>query len=78
MANGIAEEISVDLDDIRRQTRQVAEELLAAARLEEGDILVVGCSSSEVVRMKIGTYSSEEVGRAIFEELRNITDRAGV
>lgn len=78
MANGIAEEISVDLDDIRRQTRQVAEELLAAARLEEGDILVVCCSSSEVVRMKIGTYSSEEVGRAIFEELRNITDRAGV
>lgn len=78
MANGVAEEINVDLDEIRSQTKKVIEELLSVAKLEEGDILVVGCSSSEVVKKQIGTYSSEEVGETIFNQLKEVADEAGI
>ena len=57
------------LDTIRSQTRDVVQALLEAARLREGDILVVGCSSSEVLGRKIGSNSSPEVANAIFDEL---------
>ena len=49
------------LDTIRSQTRAVADALLEVARLREGDILVVGCSSSEVLGQKIASHSSPEV-----------------
>ena len=39
---------------VAAQARQATEELLAAARLERGDIFVVGCSSSEIVGGRIG------------------------
>lgn len=67
--NGIAETSFTHLDEIREQTRAVFDELMAAADLEEGDILVVGCSSSEVASHKIGSYSSAEIGKAIFDTL---------
>lgn len=57
------------LDTIRSQTRDVVQALLEVARLREGDILVVGCSSSEVLGRKIGSNSSPEVANAIFDEL---------
>ena len=57
------------LDTIRSQTRAVADALFEVARLREGDILVVGCSSSEVLGQKIGSHSSPEVASAIFDEL---------
>ncbi len=57
------------LNEIRTQTRAVVGALLEVARLREGDILVVGCSSSEVLGKKIGSASSPEAAAAIFEEI---------
>jgi uncharacterized protein (TIGR01440 family) len=57
------------LDQIKEQTRNVVDELLAAAKLEEGDIVIVGGSTSEVAAHTIGSHSSEEIGLAIFEVL---------
>ncbi|MCI7182310.1 MAG: TIGR01440 family protein [Schaedlerella sp.] len=67
--NGISEEKFGQIEEIKEQTRAVFTELMEAANLEEGDILVVGCSSSEVANHKIGSWSSEEIGQAIFETL---------
>lgn len=67
--NGISEEKFTHLDEIKAQTRAVFEELAETAGLEEGDILVTGCSSSEVASHKIGSYSSAEIGEAIFDVL---------
>ncbi len=77
-ANGIATEVEVNLNEISAQTTAVAEELLDAAKLDEGDILVVGCSSSEVAKHGIGTYSSKEIGETIFSALKAACDKRKV
>lgn len=46
--------------------RCVVTEFLEQAKLEEGDLVVIGCSTSEIVAQKIGTYSSKELGEAVF------------
>lgn len=42
--NGISEEKYTHIDEIKEQTKAVFDELMKQAKLEEGDILVVGCS----------------------------------
>ncbi len=37
------------------------------ARMEPEQILVVGCSSSEIASFRIGSHSSGEIGQAVFE-----------
>ena len=55
-----------------------AKELLEAAALEEGDILVVGCSTSEVAGASIGSYSSPELAEVVFGGIYQATQEAGV
>lgn len=78
MASGISAETNQDLTQIITQTETVCLELLAAAKLSPGDILVVGCSSSEIAHRTIGTYSSEEIGAAVFNCLYRITSERGI
>lgn len=78
MANGISTDTNFDINKIVEETKQVVTELLAEANLEKGDILVVGCSSSEVDHHQIGTFSSAEIGKAIFDTIYEITQNAGI
>ena len=39
---------TIELKTIKEQAQKVVEELLEAAKMREGQILVVGCSSSEI------------------------------
>ena len=55
------------LETIRKDLGAALEELYAASRVEEGGILVIGCSTSEVLGKKIGTAGSEDAARAIWE-----------
>ena len=48
------------------QARNAVEELIDAAGMKAGQLLVVGCSSSEVIGKRIGTCSSEEAAAALF------------
>ncbi len=66
------------LNTIHAQVRAAAMELLAISGLERGDILVVGCSSSEVIGSRIGSNSSPEVGNTIFTALMEVLSPAGV
>lgn len=66
------------LAEVKRQAKQAAEELLAQAHLSEGDILVVGCSSSEVTGERIGTSSSLETAEAVFEGIYEVTVKNGL
>ena len=66
------------LTEVKRQARQAAEELLAQARLSEGDTLVVGCSSSEVTGQRIGTSSSLQTAEAVFEGIYEVTSAKGL
>ena len=69
--NGISEEKYTHIDEIKEQTKAVFDELMEQAKLEEGDILVVGCSSSEIASHRIGSYSSAEIGEAVAQTFLN-------
>jgi len=57
------------LDDVSRQSRQAIEELLEAAKLKPGQLVVVGGSTSEVVGQRIGTSGNKEVAAAILKPI---------
>lgn len=60
------------------ETRAVISELWETAKLKKGDIVVVGCSTSEVVGSKIGTNSNFDVAGEIFRALYEyIHERGG-
>ena len=63
---------------IYQQARQAAEELLSSAKLQEGDLLVVGCSSSEVSGSKIGTDSRPDTAQEIFSGVYDAAKEHGV
>lgn len=76
--NGISDKKYEHPDSIRAEVHAVINELLECAGLEEGDILVMGCSSSEVAGVKIGTFSSEEIGQCIFETAHELLSSRGI
>lgn len=65
-------------DTIRKEAAAAMQALVEEAGLHAGEIVVVGCSSSEVGGHKIGTDSSPEVARAILEGILPILGRNGL
>lgn len=51
------------IEQIKEEARRALSELLETAKLRKGDIVVVGCSSSEIVGQKIGTCQQHGGGR---------------
>lgn len=66
------------IGEIRKQSRKVAEEIIEISKIEEGDILVVGCSSSEISGGIIGKNSNLEIAQAVFEEIYSLTKEKGI
>lgn len=56
-------------NEIVNESRTIINELLEEAKLREKQILVIGCSSSEILGSKIGKGSSFEAARAVFETI---------
>ena len=63
---------------IYEQTKSAITELWARAKLKEGNIVVVGCSTSEVVGSGIGTNSNYDVAGEIFNALYDYTKEKGL
>lgn len=63
---------------IYAQTQAAVKELCEKAALQPGQILVVGCSTSEVIGARIGTNSSPEVALEIFKALYDYTQSKGI
>ena len=55
------------LNEIESAALTAVKELVEIAKLEKGDILVVGCSSSEMLGEKIGSHSSVEAAESAFK-----------
>ena len=64
--------------DIFNQVASATEELIRVAKLKQNSILVVGCSTSEVVGSKIGTNSDVDTAEVIFNALKSTTEKYGV
>lgn len=54
------------LENLGIESYNSALEIIKIAKLTKGDILVVGCSTSEVLGEKIGTASSPDAAKAVF------------
>ena len=66
------------MGSIYEQTKAAVAELCKKARLKAGNIVVVGCSTSEVVGAKIGTNSSPEVAQVLFDALHDYAKEKGI
>ena len=64
-------------NSIYEQTKAAASELCEAAGLKKGAIVVVGCSTSEVMGSTIGTNSNFDVAGEIFNALHDYTKENG-
>src|SRR5690554_4531409 len=59
-------------------TEQAVQELLDVAKLNKGDILVVGCSTSEVQKQLIGSNSNKKIGSSIYNSLQKVLVPEGI
>lgn len=64
--------------EIYNESYKAAKELIEIAKLEKGDILVVGCSTSEVSGEKIGSASKPELAEEVFTGIWDAAKEAGV
>jgi uncharacterized protein (TIGR01440 family) len=67
----------VDLLAIERQVSEIVDDVAHQAALTTGQILVVGCSTSEVMGKQIGKAGSQEVAAAIYRGIRTVQERMG-
>jgi len=63
---------------ITNDLKTALDALYAVAKVEEGGILVVGCSTSEVLGKKIGTAGSEEVATLIYDTIARFCAERGL
>ena len=66
------------LAQVKEESANAARQLAETARLHKGQIVVVGCSTSEVVGHNVGSWSTPEVANAIFEGLNSVFAPMGV
>ncbi len=66
------------MEEIKNQAAQAAKDLCEVANLKKGDIVAIGCSSSEVCGHKVGSNSSPEAAKAIFEGLTSVFSPKGI
>lgn len=65
-------------DKIYNQAKTAAEELCEKSKLKVGDIMVIGCSSSEVDGGIIGKNSSLETAEAVFSGIYEVLQSKGI
>lgn len=76
--------ITYEIDDknvveqIKSDAMNVAAELVDKAKLKKGDIVVIGCSTSETLGNEVGSHSVPEVGNAIYEGLHSVFGPQGI
>ena len=66
------------LEQVRNEAKAAALEICQVAKLRKGQILVVGCSTSEVTGHKVGSYSSPELGQAIYDGIQEALQPQGI
>ena len=76
--------ITYEIDDkniveqIRNDAMNAAKELVEKARLSTGNIVVIGCSTSETLGNNLGSHSVPGIGKALFEALQSVFKPLGI
>lgn len=66
------------MQEIFNQSQLAAKELVEKAGLKSGDVVVIGCSTSEVIGERIGTSGTVEVAQQIFDGLNSVFSEKGI
>ena len=66
------------MENYIKSATEAVKELIDVAKLKKGDILVVGCSTSEIIGSKIGTDSVPEVAESIVSAVKSVLDENGI
>lgn len=64
--------------ELTKQSESMTREIIEKSNLRKGQILVVGCSSSEVCGDKIGSNSNLEVAEAVFKGIYGVLEEKGI
>ena len=65
-------------DTIRLQGEALITEFLSKTKLKNGDLLVIGCSTSELMGEQIGSHSAYEAAEALFEGIYPPLEKQGI
>lgn len=65
-------------DEIRQQAELATQTLCEKAKLRAGNIVVVGCSTSEICGSRIGTDSQPEVAKVVFDAIYSVLSEKGI
>ncbi|MDR0889777.1 MAG: TIGR01440 family protein [Oscillospiraceae bacterium] len=65
-------------EELKIQAAAAAQELCSEAKLHSGQIVVVGCSTSEICGSRIGTDSRPEAAQAVFDAIYEVLHSRGV
>ena len=68
----------MDLTLIKEQAQTAINEIINIADLKQGDLLVIGCSSSEISGGHIGKNSSLEAAQVVFNAIYTVTKGKGI
>lgn len=66
------------IEEWEKQLESILTEFTDQVQLKPGQLLVVGCSTSEVIGEKIGTAGSTEVAEMIFHQMKKFQEQTGV
>lgn len=64
--------------DIYEQSRLAIAEIIDKASLKAGNVLIIGCSTSEIVGSRIGTNSAPEVAKTVFKAFSEYASVRGI
>lgn len=64
-------------EEIKEQARAAAAELIELSGLKPGQVLVVGCSTSEILGERIGKGSSPDAAKAVYDGIAPVLKEAG-
>ncbi len=66
------------LSNIKMQAKKAITELIEISGIKSGEILVIGCSSSEIMGGDIGKASSIDAAKAVFDGIYPVLKQKGI
>ena len=68
----------MELKEITKQAHDAAVELIERSGIKAGQVMVVGCSTSEIQGYDLGSHSGPEVGKAVLDGILPVAQEHGV
>lgn len=66
------------MKNLEQTWRSILDEFHQQANLRDGQIVVIGCSTSEVAGRRIGTSGSGQIAEAVYKGLEELRNKTGI